>query len=104
MNKRVHRLVFDRRRGMRVPAAEHVRSSGKAGGGQTRAVAMAVSLLVMGAGGELQAQTRADVSTGAVTTNRFLPAATRCCRCSRPTPRARQATRPVASPSLRVGP
>lgn len=37
MNKRVHRLVFDRKRGMRVPAAEHVRSSGKAAGGQTRA-------------------------------------------------------------------
>lgn len=41
MNKQVHRLVFDRRRGMRVPAAEHVRSAGKAGGGQTRAVALA---------------------------------------------------------------
>ncbi|RZL10279.1 MAG: filamentous hemagglutinin N-terminal domain-containing protein [Rubrivivax sp.] len=37
MNKQVHRLVFDRRRGMRVPAAEHVRSAGKAAGGQSRA-------------------------------------------------------------------
>lgn len=48
MNKHVHRLVFDRRRGMRVPAAEHARSAGKAGGGQTRAVAVAgaVSLLI----------------------------------------------------------
>lgn len=39
MNKRVHRLVFDRKRSMRVPAAEHVRSAGKAGGGQSRSVA-----------------------------------------------------------------
>ena len=48
MNKHIHRLVFDRRRGMRVPAAEHARSAGKAAGGQTRAAAVvgAVSLLV----------------------------------------------------------
>lgn len=46
MNKHIHRLVFDRRRGMRVPAAEHARSVGKVAGGQTRAVAGAVSLLV----------------------------------------------------------
>jgi filamentous hemagglutinin len=52
MNKHVHRLVFDRRRGMRVPAAEHTRSAGKAAGGQTRAAAVAgaVSLLLIGAG------------------------------------------------------
>ncbi|MGE5452813.1 MAG: filamentous hemagglutinin N-terminal domain-containing protein [Acidobacteriota bacterium] len=46
MNKQVHRLVFDRRRGMRVPAAEHVRSAGKAGGGESRAVARAAQALV----------------------------------------------------------
>ncbi|WP_290902692.1 filamentous haemagglutinin family protein [Aquabacterium sp.] len=39
MNKHIHRLVFDRRRGMRVPAAETARSAGKAAGGQTRATA-----------------------------------------------------------------
>lgn len=44
MNKHTHRLVFDRRRGMRVPAAEHARSAGKAAGGQTRA-AVAVGVL-----------------------------------------------------------
>ncbi|MDI1257888.1 filamentous hemagglutinin N-terminal domain-containing protein [Aquabacterium sp.] len=48
MNKQVHRLVFDRNRGMRVPAAEHVRSAGKAGGGQTRAVAVACALTLAG--------------------------------------------------------
>lgn len=47
MNKQVHRLVFDRRRGMRVPAAEHVRSAGKAGGGQTRAVALACAMTLL---------------------------------------------------------
>lgn len=46
MNKRVHRLVFDRNRGMRVPAAEHVRGAGKQAGGQTRAVAVAVASLL----------------------------------------------------------
>ncbi|HET8871800.1 MAG TPA: filamentous hemagglutinin N-terminal domain-containing protein, partial [Aquabacterium sp.] len=46
MNKQVHRLVFDRRRGMRVPAAEHVRSAGKAGAGESRAVARATQALV----------------------------------------------------------
>lgn len=45
MNKRIHRLVFDRKRGMRVPAAEHVRGAGKQAGGQTRAVAVAVASL-----------------------------------------------------------
>ena len=30
MNKHMHRLVFDRRRGMRVAAAETARSAGKA--------------------------------------------------------------------------
>ncbi|MBC7702020.1 filamentous haemagglutinin family protein [Aquabacterium sp.] len=43
MNKQVHRLVFDRRRGMRVPAAEHVRSAGKAAGGASRAKPMVAS-------------------------------------------------------------
>ncbi|MCH8180486.1 MAG: filamentous hemagglutinin N-terminal domain-containing protein [Proteobacteria bacterium] len=64
MNKHVHRLVFDRRRGMRVPAAEHARSAGKAGGGQTRAVAVAgaVSMLI---GSVAQAQSQM-VSAGAV--------------------------------------
>ncbi len=46
MNKRIHRLVFDRKRGMRVPAAEHVRGAGKQAGGQTRAVAVAVASLL----------------------------------------------------------
>lgn len=46
MNKRIHRLVFDRRRGMRVPAAEHARSAGKAAGGQARAVALVCAALV----------------------------------------------------------
>jgi len=59
MNKRVHRLVFDRRRGMRVPAAEHVRSSGKAAGGQTRAVALACAmLLTAGVADQAEAQNR----------------------------------------------
>ena len=57
MNKHVHRLVFDRRRGMRVPAAEHARSAGKAGGGQTRAAAVVgVVSLLMGAGAQAQSQ------------------------------------------------
>lgn len=43
MNKHIHRLVFDRRRGMRVPAAEHVRSAGKPAGGQSLTVAVAVA-------------------------------------------------------------
>ena len=48
MNKHTHRLVFDRRRGMRVPAAEHARSAGKVAGGQTRAaVAVGVAGLFM---------------------------------------------------------
>lgn len=47
MNKHIHRLVFDRHRGMRVPAAEHTRSAGKAAGGQTRAVAASVSALTV---------------------------------------------------------
>lgn len=47
MNKQMHRLVFDRRRGMRVPAAEHVRGVGKAAGGQTRAVAAACAAVAV---------------------------------------------------------
>ncbi|MFT3858871.1 MAG: filamentous hemagglutinin N-terminal domain-containing protein [Aquabacterium sp.] len=67
MNKHVHRLVFDRRRGMRVPAAEHVRSAGKAGSGESsarRPVAMACLMLsALGSGALLlpdvvEAQTR----------------------------------------------
>lgn len=55
MNKHIHRLVFDRRRGMRVPAAEHARSAGKAASGQTRARAAAgVVALVMAAGAQAQ--------------------------------------------------
>lgn len=58
MNKHVHRLVFDRKRGMRVPAAEHVRSAGKAGGGQTRAVAVACAALMAALGGVGEADAR----------------------------------------------
>jgi len=58
MNKRVHRLVFDRRRGMRVPAAEHVRSSGKAAGGQSRAVALACALSLVALADGALAQNR----------------------------------------------
>lgn len=58
MNKHVHRLVFDRKRGMRVPAAEHVRSAGKAGGGQTRAVAVACAAVMAALGGVGQADAR----------------------------------------------
>jgi len=46
MNKRVHRLVFDRKRGMYVPAAEHVRGAGKQSGGESRAVAAAIASLM----------------------------------------------------------
>jgi len=46
MNKHAHRLVFDRRRGMRVPAHEHSRTAGKAAGGQTRAVALTGALML----------------------------------------------------------
>jgi filamentous hemagglutinin family protein len=46
MNKHAFRLVFDRRRGMRVPAAEHTRSAGKAAGGATRSAVVAVAALL----------------------------------------------------------
>lgn len=46
MNKRVHRLVFDRNRGMYVPAAEHVRGAGKQSGGESRAVAAVIASLM----------------------------------------------------------
>ncbi|MEN9452992.1 MAG: hypothetical protein RLZZ369_2051, partial [Pseudomonadota bacterium] len=46
MNKRVHRLVFDRKRGMYVPAAEHVRGAGKQSGGESRAVAAVIASLM----------------------------------------------------------
>jgi len=74
MNKHVHRLVFDRRRGMRVPAAEHARSAGKAGGGQTRAAAVvgAVSLLLGSAAqGQSQMVSAGSVSASAMGANRL---------------------------------
>lgn len=86
MNKHVHRLVFDRRRGMRVPAAEHTSSAGKAAGGQTRAAAVAgaVSLLMSGAGhaqmagasaGSLSAMgSSANLSVSATATPRVMSA------------------------------
>lgn len=69
MNKHVHRLVFDRRRGMRVPAHEHARSAGKAAGGQTRAVALVSALSLLAATEGAVAQMRADgaVDSTAVT-------------------------------------
>lgn len=54
MNKHIHRLVFDRRRGMRVPAAEHARSAGKAASGQTRGTAVALAVSVLMASGAAQ--------------------------------------------------
>lgn len=74
MNKHVHRLVFDRRRGMRVPAAEHARSAGKAGGGQTRAAAVvgAVSLLLGSAAqGESQMVSAGALSSSAMGATRL---------------------------------
>ena len=67
MNKHIHRLVFDRRRGMRVPAAEHHRSAGKAASGQTRgtAVAVAVSML-LGAGAVQAGSASASAKAGAL--------------------------------------
>lgn len=50
MNKRIHSLIFDRRRGMRVPAGEHVRSAGKPASGNRRAVAVAAALVVSAGG------------------------------------------------------
>lgn len=68
MNKHTHRLVFDRRRGMRVPAAEHARSAGKAAGGQTRAaVAVGVlSLIAMSDCAQAQLRTDSGAAAGAV--------------------------------------
>ncbi|RRS06340.1 filamentous hemagglutinin N-terminal domain-containing protein [Aquabacterium soli] len=60
MNKHVHRLVFDRRRGMRVPAHEHARTASKAAGGQTRAVALVGALTLVGLSTIAQAQMRSD--------------------------------------------
>ena len=65
MNKHVHRLVFDRRRGMRVPAAEHARGAGKAAGGQTRAVAAVMGAVSMLASPAAQAQ-MASASPGSI--------------------------------------
>jgi len=62
MNKRIHRLVLDRRRGMLVPAAENTRSAGKAASGSSRSPSVAVSALlaaglaaVAASGGDAQA-------------------------------------------------
>lgn len=68
MNKRVHRLVFDRKRGMRVPAAECTRSAGKAAGGQSRAVAVACAALLGGVAvlGDAQSQTMTRSLSGAM--------------------------------------
>lgn len=70
MNKHVHRLVFDRRRGMRVPAHEHARSAGKAAGGQTRAVALVGALSLLAATEGAVAQLRADGAVGSVAVSR----------------------------------
>lgn len=73
MNKHIHRLVFDRSRGMRVPAAETARAAGKQAGGQTRAVRGAVSSAVvlsvaanLGAMDAAHARTAADTAVRAV--------------------------------------
>lgn len=68
MNKHTHRLVFDRRRGMRVPAAEHARSAGKAAGGQTRAAVAAgvLSLIAMSECAQAQLRSDAGAAAGAV--------------------------------------
>lgn len=92
MNKHVHRLVFDRRRGMRVPAAEHTRSAGKAAGGQTRAAAVAgaVSLLMSGAGHAQMAGASAGSLSAMGSSANLSVSATA-------TPRAMSATRSVSS-------
>lgn len=91
MNKHVHRLVFDRRRGMRVPAAEHARGAGKAAGGQTRAVAAVMGAVSMLASPAAQAQ-MASASPGSISamgsSNRLSAAAV---------PPALSATRSVSS-------
>lgn len=69
MNKHVHRLVFDHRRGMRVPAHEHARSARKAAGGQTRAVALGVLALIASSGDAL-AQLRSDGGAAATPATR----------------------------------
>ncbi len=46
MNKRAYRLIFDRRRNMRVATAEHTTGAGKPAGGSTHAVAAAVGVLL----------------------------------------------------------
>lgn len=67
MNKHIHRLVFDRRRGMRVPAAEHHRSAGKAASGQTRGTAVAVAVSMLLGAGVVQAGTAsASAKAGAL--------------------------------------
>jgi filamentous hemagglutinin len=79
MNKRAFRLVFDRRRGMKVAAAETTRSTGKAAGGETRAsrparaVAVAAALATL-SGGALESAMAQAVKVKApqfnATTNR----------------------------------
>ena len=90
MNKHIHRLVFDRRRGMRVPAAETARAAGKAAGGQTRAVAVvgAVSML-LGSGAQAQSQM---ASSGALSS--AMAASTR--QSAMAVPRALSPTRSVS--------
>lgn len=53
MNKHIHRLVFDRRRGMLVPAAETTRSAGKAasGSGSSRGPGPSVTVSALLAAG-----------------------------------------------------
>ena len=49
MNKRAFRLVFDRRRNMRVPAAENARAAGKPAGGASPAAGVLACALGMAA-------------------------------------------------------
>ncbi|WP_338439639.1 filamentous hemagglutinin N-terminal domain-containing protein [uncultured Aquabacterium sp.] len=73
MNKHIHRLVFDRRRGMRVPAAETARSAGKAAGGQTRATAVVAAgvLSVLALSEAAHAQLRGDAGAAAGAVSRL---------------------------------
>jgi filamentous hemagglutinin len=70
MNKRAFRLVFDRQRGMRVPASESTRSAGKAASGGTRAtrVATAAALVVAALGSAMAPEAQAGNLRSAVLT------------------------------------
>jgi filamentous hemagglutinin len=83
MNKRAFRLVFDRRRGMRVATAETVSSSGKSAAGEQRA-ARRSSAHLLGAGGAVAAlalsvgwpnDVQAQLRTPSVAGSRVLSAA-----------------------------